>query len=92
MIAVASIINILFRIYSFVVLARVILSWVRVSPWHPTWGPVIRFIYQVTDPIMEPVRRLLPPMGGLDFSPIVVLLGLDLLRSVVVSALYSAAF
>ncbi len=92
MIAVANTINMLFRIFSFIVLARVILSWVRVSPWHPTWGPIIRFIYQATDPIMEPVRRLIPPMGGLDFSPIIVLIGLDLIRGVVVSALLSAAY
>ncbi len=92
MIALANTINLLFRIYSFIVLARVILSWVRVSPWHPTWGPIIRFIYQVTDPIMEPVRRLLPAMGGLDFSPIIVLFGLDILRTLVVNVLISAAF
>ena len=92
MIAVANTINILFRIFSFIILARIILSWVRISPWHPTWGPVIRFIYQVTDPIMEPVRRLIPPMGGLDFSPIIVLFGLDMLRVFVVNALYRAAF
>ena len=92
MLALANIINLLFRIYSFIVLARVILSWVRVSPWHPTWGPIIRFIYQVTDPVMEPVRRLLPAMGGLDFSPIIVLFGLDILRTLVVNVLVSAAF
>ena len=92
MIAAANIVNTVFRIFSFIVLARVILSWIRVSPWHPTWGPIIRFIYQVTDPIMEPVRRLLPSMGGLDFSPIIVLFGLDLIRVFVVNALYNAAF
>ena len=89
MIAFANTINILFRIYSFIVLARVILSWFRISPWHPTWGPIIRFIYQVTDPIMEPVRRFIPPMGGLDFSPIIVLFGLDILRVLVLNLLLS---
>jgi YggT family protein len=77
----------LFRIYSFIIIARVIVSWVRVSPYHPTWGPVVRFIYQATEPLMEPVRRFLPAMGGLDFSPIIVLLGLDLLRTLVVGML-----
>ena len=92
MIALANTINIIFRILSFLILARVILSWVRVSPWHPTWGPVVRFIYQVTDPIMEPVRRIMPPMGGLDFSPIIVLFGLDIIRVLVVNLLVGAAF
>lgn len=82
-----AIINLLFRILWFLILARVILSWVRVSPYHPTWGPIVTAIYQLTDPIIEPVRRILPPMGGLDFSPIVVLLLLDLLRSLIVSLL-----
>lgn len=87
MYALASTINMLFRIYSFIIIARVIVSWVRVSPYHPTWGPVVRFIYQATEPLMEPVRRFLPAMGGLDFSPIIVLLGLDLLRTLVVGML-----
>jgi YggT family protein len=82
-----SLINLLFRILWFLILARVILSWVRVSPYHPTWGPIVTAIYQLTDPIIEPVRRILPSMGGLDFSPIVVLLLLDLLRSLVISLL-----
>ncbi|GAB4264352.1 MAG: YggT family protein [Candidatus Promineifilaceae bacterium] len=87
MYALASTINMLFRIYSFIIIARVIVSWVRVSPYHPTWGPVVRFIYQATEPLMEPVRRFLPAMGGLDFSPIIVLLGLDLIRTLVVGML-----
>ncbi len=87
MYALANTINMLFRIYSFIIIARVIVSWVRVSPYHPTWGPVVRFIYQATEPLMEPVRRFLPAMGGLDFSPIIVLLGLDLLRTLVVGML-----
>ena len=87
MYALANAINLFFRILSFIVLARVILSWVRVSPYHPTWGPIIRAIYQITEPIMEPVRRIMPSMGGLDFSPIIVLLGLDLIRVLVVNLL-----
>lgn len=87
MIAIASAINTLFQIFIFLIFARVIMSWVRPNPYHPTWGPIIRVIFQLTDPIMEPVRRLLPPMGGLDFSPIIVLFGLDLLRRLVLSLL-----
>lgn len=79
--------NLLFQIFSFLVLARVIMSWIRPNPYHPTWGPIIRFIIQVTDPIMEPVRRLIPPMGGLDISPIIVLFGLDILRRLIIGML-----
>ncbi|MFN2463963.1 MAG: YggT family protein [Candidatus Dormibacteria bacterium] len=46
-----------------------------------------RFLWDVTEPILSPVRRILPPMGGMDFSPLVVILGLQLLRGLVVSSL-----
>ena len=76
-------IDLIFRVLTFLIFARVIVSWIRVSPYHPTWGPIIRFIYQATDPIMEPIRRAIPPMGGLDWSPLIVLLALGFLRNIV---------
>ncbi len=82
-----SVVNFIFNFFIIMIFARVILSWVRVSPYHPTWGPIINFIYQVTEPIMAPVRNIMPPMGGFDFSPIIVLLGLDFLRRIVLSFL-----
>lgn len=58
------------------VLIRVILSWVAPDPA----SPVVRIIVQITEPIMAPVRKLLPPMGGFDLSPLFVLLGIQLLQ------------
>ena len=58
------------------VLVRVILSWVAPDPY----SPVVRVIVQITEPIMAPVRKLLPPMGGFDLSPLFVLLGIQLLQ------------
>ncbi len=81
------IINLLFNVIYILILARIIFSWVRVSPYHPTWGPIMRFVYQVTDPIMIPIQRMMPPMGGLDFSPMIVLILASVLRSVIVSLL-----
>ncbi len=81
------IINLLFNVIYILILARIIFSWVRVSPYHPTWGPIMRFVYQVTDPIMIPIQRMMPPMGGLDFSPMIVLILASVLRSVIVSML-----
>lgn len=82
-------IDLLLRLLTILIFARVIASWIRVSPYHPTWGPILRFIYQVTDPIMEPVRRLIPPMGGMDWSPLIVLFGLSFLRNLIVQVLVS---
>ena len=71
----------LVQIYLFIVLIRVVFSFV--SPF-PT-NPISRFAWDVTEPVLAPIRRLLPPMSGLDLSPMVVWLAgfilLGLLRS-----------
>ena len=85
----ATIVNWAFNIYIIIIFARAVFSWVRVDPYHPTWGPIMRFTYQATEPLMAPIRRLLPPTGGIDFSPIIVLVGLSFLRTFVVGLLYS---
>jgi YggT family protein len=65
----------LIDLYSLVVLAAVIMSWVRIDPRQP----LAMIVSSLTDPVLGPLRRLLPPMGGLDFSPMVLLFGLQLL-------------
>ncbi len=81
------IITLLFNVFYIILFARVLLSWVRVSPYDPTWGPVIRFIHQATEPFLAPVRRLLPSMGGLDISPIIVFFLASLLERLIIGAL-----
>jgi YggT family protein len=78
------IINLLFNVLYFLILARIIFSFLRVSPYHPTWGPIMRFVYDITEPIMAPIRRILPPMSGLDFSPMIVLLLAGFVRQILV--------
>lgn len=62
----------LLQIYGFVILARLLLSWVpdMVDPYHPA----VQFLHQITDPVLEPARRLVPPIGMIDISATVVLL------------------
>jgi YggT family protein len=62
-------------IYSLVLFIAVILSWVQLDRSNP----ILRFVTAVTEPVLAPVRRVLPAMGGLDLSPMVVLLALRLL-------------
>ena len=80
-------INLLFTVYSFAIIARSLLPWFRVSPYHPA----MRFLIQITEPVLAPLRRYIPPMGGLDFTPMVALLLLwfveQLLRALIL-ALY----
>lgn len=84
-----TIVNFLFRLYSFLILIRVILSWVNVNPYRPAIDhPVIRVIQQITDPVLEPLRRIIPPVGGtLDISPVVALIILEIVRVVLLSLL-----
>jgi len=70
----------LIDLYSLVVLVAVILSWIPMDPRHP----VVKFIHSLTEPVLAPIRNVLPPMGGLDLSPMVLLFGLQLLKALLV--------
>jgi len=61
--------------YYWVIIARVLLSWLPIPSSEP-FASIVKVIHAVTDPIMEPLRKVIPSMGGLDFSPIVVIIGL----------------
>jgi YggT family protein len=63
------------RLYFFAILVHVILSWV--SPGH--WSPLTSVLHSLTNPVLKPVRRLIPPIGGIDLSPLFVLIGLQAL-------------
>jgi YggT family protein len=83
-------VNVIFQVAALAVLARVLVSWlpmagVRIDPYHP----LIRFLYQITDPILEPIRRF-ATFGMIDFSPIVALILLEVVRRVLVMALQGA--
>ncbi len=67
------------NLFFFAILIRVILSWVNPG----THSPVTAIIWSVTEPVMAPVRRLIPPIGGLDISPLFVLIGLQALRMLI---------
>jgi YggT family protein len=69
-------------VYTFILFIRIILSWVSMA-WSPPPGltPFIRIIYDLTEPILGFFRRYIPPMGGLDLSPLVIFLILGIVRS-----------
>jgi YggT family protein len=71
------------NILIFAVLIRVVLSWVNPDPYHPVAG----LLDSLTDPVMRPARRALPPVGGLDLSPILVTVGLVLLKMLLIPPL-----
>ena len=66
----------LIQLYSFVIIARAISSFFPIAPSSP-FAPIVDILYRLTEPVFAPVRRVLPPMGGLDLAPLVVLLVLN---------------
>lgn len=67
------------QLLSLAILARALLSWVRPDPSNP----FVRVLNSVTDPILEPLRRVIPRMGMMDISPLVALIGLGILGQMV---------
>ena len=66
----------LIDLYSLVVLVAVILSWVQLDRRNP----LVTIVRSLTEPVLVPIRNVLPPIGGLDFSPMVLLIGLQILK------------
>ncbi|MCI0438831.1 MAG: YggT family protein [Chloroflexi bacterium] len=64
-------------------LGRVIISWLNLSPTNP----IANFLYQVTEPILAPLRRVLPSFGMLDLSPMVAIIILALIQNILIRAL-----
>jgi len=85
--SLALLVSLLFNIVYFVLVIRIILSWVGADPYNE----IVRIIYSVTDPILAPFRRLPLQMGAIDFSPIVAFLVLSVLRNFIVNILYQVA-
>ena len=86
----AGLISWILNIFTFVIFARVILSFIiplMGGRPHPVIISVNSLVNQITEPILAPIRRSLPTFGGLDFSPMVVLIILILLREVVKASL-----
>ncbi len=78
----------LLDLYSWVVIAAALITWVSPDPRNP----VVMFLRQVTEPVLAPVRRLLPPWktGGLDFSPLIVIIAIQFVERVVFASLLRA--
>ena len=77
---IAELLDALFSAYALILLARVILSWLPVDAHNP----IVRFLHEVTEPVLAPIRSVLPLVGPVDFSPLVALLLLELLRMILV--------
>jgi YggT family protein len=68
-----------------VILARVLMSWVQIDPY----SPLARTIFNLTEPVLQPIRNLLPPASGLDFSPMIAIILLQVLGQFLITLLAS---
>jgi YggT family protein len=86
--AAAVVISWVLKIYMWIIIARAILSWVSPDPYNP----IVRFIHNITEPVLYQIRKRIPiMMGGIDFSPIIVLLAIIFLQHFVVQSLIDLA-
>jgi len=77
----ASFVAMFVQLYSLIILARVLMSWVNIDPY----SPLARTIVELTEPVLQPLRNVLPPAGGLDFSPIIAIILLQVLGQFLIS-------
>lgn len=89
-IGIIDLVLVAFRAVEWLLYARIILSFLPLFTRIDPYNPIVRFVYESTEPMMAPFRRLLPPMGGFDFSIILLFFVIQILRSVVVQLLIGA--
>ena len=80
-----TIINIAFQILIMIILIRIILSWFPHNPYNP----LIKIIYQISNPILNPLQNIIPPIGGLDISPIIAIFIIQLIKNIILKSLFS---
>ncbi|HOQ08935.1 MAG TPA: YggT family protein [Syntrophomonadaceae bacterium] len=81
---VIQVVNTAFNVLVWLIIGRCILSFIPHNPYQP----IIKFIYDITEPVMSPFRRLLPTAGPIDFSPILAVLAVTLVQRLVIQLLY----
>jgi YggT family protein len=89
LIALAQVLDYALWAYLWIVFARVVISWINADPYNP----IVRFIYNATEPVLERVREKLPMVGsGFDLSPIVVWLAILFIRRFLIQSIYDLAY
>ncbi|MEW6185835.1 MAG: YggT family protein [Thermodesulfobacteriota bacterium] len=89
LVAAAKILDIILTLYTWIIIAQAIISWVRPDPYNP----IVRFLYGVTEPVLRPMRRYLPlNWGGFDFSPLLILLVIIFLQEFLIKTLIQLGY
>jgi len=86
--SLAILIDFILSAYMWIIIGRAVISWVNADPYNP----IVRFLYEVTEPLLGRIRRVLPlAAGGIDFSPMILILAIIFLRSFLVPTLQHLA-
>ena len=86
---IARLIHIVLTVYFWIIIARALLSWVNPDPFNP----IVRFLYRATEPVLRPIRRRLPTYQmGLDLSPLVVILVIEIIDRYIVPQIAALAY
>ncbi|MCK5071522.1 MAG: YggT family protein [Desulfocapsa sp.] len=88
MMAIAQLIDFLLTAYMWIIIGRAVISWVNADPYNP----IVRFLYDVTEPLLSRIRRFIPmSVGGIDFSPMILIMVIMFLQSFLVPTLKQMA-
>jgi YggT family protein len=85
--ATAQALNLILWLYMWIVIARAVISWVNPDPYNP----IVRFLINATEPLLGRIRRALPMLGGIDFSPMLLIVAILFLQSFLISSLQDLA-
>ena len=85
--ATAQALNMILWLYMWIVIARALISWVNPDPYNP----IVRFLVNATEPVLWRIRRALPMLGGIDFSPMLLIVAILFLQNFLVSSLQDLA-
>ncbi|MBO6756745.1 MAG: YggT family protein [Roseibium sp.] len=94
--AILDVIMLILDLYIYVIIASAIFSWLFafniVNSGNQIIGTIGQVLYNLTEPVLRPVRRFMPQLGGIDLSPIAVLLGIFLIQNIIVRYIYPNVF
>jgi len=86
--AIAQLLDFLLTAYMWIIIGRAVISWVNADPYNP----IVRFLYDATEPVLSRIRRWLPiSFGGIDFSPMILILAIMFLQSFFIATLRQLA-
>lgn len=87
--AVFQVLQAILSIYFWIVIGRAVISWVNPDPYNP----IVRFLYNATEPVFSRIRRILPlQFGGMDFTPIVLLIIIGVLQNILAQIQYKLTY